>query len=160
MSTPKVKQLEPGTAGQVLKTDSSITPVWRSGQSGLFLFGANGINTTTLIRYLYPGYAFSIASANEIPMIAQRSGILLNMRLVIRDNTPGNGNAVVITTRHNLADTPLAITFNTAGGAYDIFSDLTNSVTITAGDLVSVMVTKSLSIGTSPNNLVLTYEFS
>lgn len=118
-------------------------------------FGANAISSTTTSRFLFPGYADSLAQTTTIQYRVTRVGVLKLMR--VHQNVPaGNGNAVVYTLRVNGVNSTLTASVNS--NASD-GSDLTHNVTVAIGDLVDIIVTKAASIGTTPNDIVVTVQF-
>jgi len=76
----------------------------------------------------------------------------------IRQNTPaGNGNNIVYTLRVNGAASALTVTLASTGtnGV-----NTTSSVTVNAGDLLDIQVTKAASVGASPTGVAATLEVS
>lgn len=126
------------------------------GVQSLFLgWGSGSVGTTITPRYLYPWYSDLIAEVGELGFIAPRSGELSNFN--VYQNIPeGNGNT--ITYRIRVAGITTALRVDLAStNFYGI--DTTNTVPVIAGDLVSVLVSKSLGIGKSPRNVVAAADF-
>jgi hypothetical protein len=74
----------------------------------------------------------------------------------VRQNTgAGNGNAIVYTVRKNGVAT--ALTCSLASTANDS-NDVAHTVAFAQGDLIDIMITKALSVGTSPSNVVASVE--
>ncbi len=82
------------------------------------------------------------------------SGTIQNM-YVRQNNTDGNGNNIVYTLRINSFGTALSVTI--ASTAND-GSDLSNTVSVSQGDLVDIEVTKASSIDDSPERIMVTME--
>jgi hypothetical protein len=137
-----------------------LRPVVSRGTGGgvqsLFLgWGSGSIGTTTTPRYLYPWYSELIAEVGELGFVATRSGNLSNFS--VYQNIPeGNGNTITYRVRVAGVATPLVVNL----ASTDFFGiDVTNVVSVTAGDLVSILVSKSLGIGKSPRNVVAAADF-
>lgn len=129
--------------------------------STILVFGAKNITATTTTRYLFPSYGDSTAptapGGSDTPPSYRmpRAGTIRKM--YVRQNAPkGNGEDIVYTLIKNGA--PTTLTTSIASTAYDA-SDLVNSVAIAQGDLLDIEVTKALSIGTSPVDILITMEF-
>ena len=76
--------------------------------------------------------------------------------MYVRHNHPdGNGNNITYTLRVNSVATALSVTM--ASTASD-GSDLSNSVSVSQGDLLDVRVTKPSYISDSPDRIVVTVE--
>lgn len=123
--------------------------------SAVLIFGNNNFAATITTRFLSPGNKSGTADTAIRSMVAPRAGTLRNLRII--HNVPaGNGNLVVYTVQINAIDT--AITASIASTA-STASDLVNTATVAAGDLISVKITKALAIGTSPTDPNCTLEF-
>jgi hypothetical protein len=117
-------------------------------------WGAGLLGTSDTVRYLYPGYSDQLAEVRETSLQAPRSGVLRNLQ--VRHNVPdGNGASIVYTARVNGVDTALAAAVPSTAGSGN---DLTNSVAVDIGDLVSIRVSKVAGVGKSPKNVVVTAE--
>lgn len=153
----KALQLDTG-AEYYLSAVSPVTwtPVSMAAGSArsVIIWGDDGISTTTTARYLTPGYDDSIAETSVAEFRIPVAGTLKNLR--VRHNTAGVGAATITyTVQKNGSDQSLAVAMsNTAQDG----SDLSNTVAVAAGDLVSIKVTKSASISTSPDNIVAALE--
>jgi hypothetical protein len=120
------------------------------------IFGAGNLSSTTVSRYLFPGYSDSMAQVTAVQFRVARPGTLRNLR--VRHNIPGgNGNNIVYTVRKNGA--PSAITTTLASTAND-GSDLVNTVGVAAGDLIDIIVTKAAGIAGSPRDVTASLEFA
>ncbi len=118
-------------------------------------WGDNSVVATTTTRYLTPYYHDAEAQTSPIQFRVPRAGLFRNLR--VRHNTPnGNGNAIVYTLRVN--GVASALTASLASTSNDA-SDLINSVSVAAGDLVDIEVTKALAVGTSPSDIIAVVEF-
>lgn len=117
-------------------------------------FGAGSVSSTTTTRYLWPGFEGGIAQIAPVQFRLTRAGTLKSLR--VHHNSPaGNGNNIVYTVRKNGVATTLTCTL--ASTAAD-GSDLVNSVSFAAGDLVDIRITKGASVGAAPNDVTATVE--
>jgi len=116
----------------------------------VLIWGDDGIATSTTTRYLTPGYDDGTAETTVAEFRLPAAGTLKNLR--VRHNTAGTGAATITyIVQKNSVDTSLLVAMsNTAQDG----SDLVNTVSVAAGDLVSIKVTKSAAITTSPDNIV------
>jgi hypothetical protein len=121
------------------------------------LFGNDSIGTSTTARFLAPGY-----SSGSAPTVANAqfriptAGTIKTLR--VRHNTVGVGAAnVTYTLRKN--GTGQALTCTMAASGADA-SDLANSFTVAAGDLLDLTVTKAAGITTSPAGILASVEFT
>lgn len=136
------------TWDSTLSSDGSAEVVW----------GADQIGTTTTSRYLYPGYAERLAQVSPVQLRVSRAGTIRNLR--VRHNEPGGANTdnnVTYTVRKNGAAQPLLVTM--LASASD-GSDVANSFTVAAGDLIDIAVDKAGSTVPAPGDVVATYEFT
>ncbi len=118
-------------------------------------WGDNSVVATTATRYLTPYYHDAEAQTAAIQFRVPRAGLFRNLR--VRHNSPnGNGNAIVYTLRVNGVASTLTVSLASTSSDG---SDLVNSVSVAAGDLVDIEVTKALAVGTSPNDIIATAEF-
>jgi len=142
---------------------TAVTPTWVSitGSGGAtpksnITWGSNGVSSTTTTRYLHPWYEDSLAPTTVIQWRVIANGTISLMR-VRHNTTAGNGNNIVYTLRVN--GTASALTVSIPSTTADA-SDLTHSVTVAAGDLVDIEVTKAASVGTSPSDIMCSAQFS
>lgn len=140
-STPTYREVAPNTTSLVAKA--------------VIHWGNSGVSSTTTTRYLTPGYEDSLAPTTVIQWRVPYNGTLKNLR-VRHNTTAGNGNAIVYTLRKN--GTASALTASVNSTAAD-GNDLSNSVSVTAGDLIDIEVTKAASIATSPSDIVASMEY-
>jgi hypothetical protein len=141
-------------------TWDEATQTWISALSSdgaaQLLWGADSVGSSTTDRYLFPGYSDSLAQVDALQIRVARAGTIRYLR--VRHNTPGTGaNTCVYTVRKNGVATTLTATL--AANASDA-SDLVNSFTVAAGDLLDVIVTKAAALGASPRDITLTVEFT
>jgi hypothetical protein len=104
------------------------------------VFGAGDLTVVDTAVFLGPGW-IAIASAIESQIPITRPGTIRNLR--VRVNGAGTDSATVtFTVRKNGVDQALVATINnnTTGNA----TDLVNSFTVVAGDLLSIKVTKTV----------------
>jgi hypothetical protein len=136
-------------------TDNSIVETIPNGKS-LLIFGNNGIFNTTATRYLYAGASDSLAPTTIINMVMPFAATIKNMH--VYHNTPaGNGSNIVYTLVKN--GTPASLTV-TIPSTTQTASDTSNSVSVVAGDRLAVQVTKAVTIGVSPSDIIVTMEIS
>lgn len=117
-------------------------------------WGNSSVAATTTTRFLSPYWGDNIAGTTATQIRVSSSGLAQNLR--VRHNVAaGNGNAIVYTLRRNGVATAVSVSMasTSADG-----SDLSNSVSLAAGDLLDIQVSKALSVGTSPTGIVVTLE--
>jgi hypothetical protein len=120
------------------------------------VFGANSVSSTTLTRYLFPGFGDSTAQTSVIQRRMQRPGFLRNL-YIIHNSPGGNGNPIVYTVRVNGAPTLLSVTMASTDSTGE---DTSNSIAVAAGDLVDIEITKATAIGASPVDVVAAMDFA
>lgn len=128
---------------------------WQPQNVSNIMWGNNSVAATTTTRFLSPWYEDALAQTTAIQWRVSTSGRLQNLR-VRHNTTAGNGNLIVYTVRVNGVVT--ALTVSLASTAAD-GSDLVNVVSVTAGDLIDVIVTKALGVGTSPTDITADLSF-
>jgi hypothetical protein len=126
-----------------------------AGAGPAFLhWGSNSVSATTTTRYMPPGYDSALASLTAIQYRVPAACTIRNLR--VRHNVlNGNGSPIVYTVRKNGVVT--ALTASLASTSSDA-SDLVNTVSFAAGDLLDIEVTKAASVGTSPNDVTAIVE--
>jgi hypothetical protein len=149
-------------AGQVLTATGPGAAAWATpapsgGGSAILWWGDGAITATTTTRYLTPGYGDSgLARTTPIQWRAPRAGTLRNLR--VRQNIPnGNGLSVVYTIRVN--NVPTALSVSMASTAAD-GGPSPGPVAVAAGDLLDVQITKALSVGMGPDDVLAAVEFA
>ncbi len=76
----------------------------------------------------------------------------------MRHNGPdGNGNNIVYTVLVNGVATSLAVTLASTSSQG---SNTSNTVAVTAGDIIDIQITKSSSIVTSPDDVIASLELA
>ncbi len=125
------------------------------GGSPTFSWGDGGVQTTVITRYMSPGFDNGTATTSPIQFVIPRSGFLRNMHIICAA-AAGNGNAIVYTVRLNSLTTGLFISLssNILQG-----SNTSTTITVAAGDVIDIEVTKAATIGSSPSNIMCTMEF-
>lgn len=120
------------------------------------LWGNSSIGNSTTARFLAPGYTDNNAQTSTIQFRVPRAGTIRNLR--VRSNTAGTGASnLTFTLRKNGTNQTLTCTYsNTAQDG----SDLVNSFTVAAGDLIDIIVNKSASLSNSPQAVVASVEYS
>ena len=126
-------------------------------KTGAFIWGNDSIGTSTTARFLAPGY-----SAGSAPITANAqfriptAGTVKTLR--VRHNTVGVGAAnITYTLRKNSTGTALTCTMAASGADA---SDLANSFSVAAGDLLDITVTKAAGITTSPVGILASVELA
>lgn len=146
-----------GTNGRILwrKESGSGTSGWVNVGGGTLVFGARSAGTDTAARFFAPGFDQTTVVATELQIPLPRTGIIRNMRIQCTAGT-GGGN-VTYTVRINGGNTTLASTFaNTSTSA----SNTSNTATVTAGDLMSVRITKASAPVTGQSNIIITFDYA
>lgn len=119
-------------------------------------FGSGNIGASTSVRYLGPWYDETIAENSEIGYRIPKDGVIRNLQ--VRQNQPaGNGSTITYTIMVNGSGASVSVTM--ASTAFD-GADSTNSIVVNTGDLVSIRVTKSAPVGSSPRNITATVEYA
>lgn len=143
---------------------TATTPTWVQVSSAastpppppILLWGNSNVSGTTTTRYLTPGYTDATAPTSAVQFRVPSAGTVRKLR--VRQNVgAGNGNNIVYTVRKNGSAQALAVTI--ASTSQD-GSDLSNTFTVAAGDLLDIEVTKASSVGTSPSNVTATVEIA
>lgn len=153
-----VSTAAPGNVGDT-NTEGTSTSLARAdhvhhAMYPVLLLGASTISATTTTRYLVPSGPNVAAPTAAVQFRMPAAGTIRNLRVRI-NGTAGNGNNVVYTLRVNGVATALTCTIasTTADG-----SDLTNTVTVAAGDLIDIEVTKAASIGAAISDVIASME--
>jgi len=119
------------------------------------VFGNNGISSTTTTRYLSPGYDNVLAQLTPPAYISPIKQIARNM--YVQHNTPGgNGLPIVYTLRVNGVATSLSVSIASTD---TVASNLVDTANIEIGDIIDIEVTKANSIGSSPDDILLTLGY-
>ena len=115
---------------------------WIGVGGSMIPFGADSLGTLSTALFFAPGY-ITAATATEIQIAITRPGTIRNLRVQV--GTAGTGAATVtFTVRKNGSDTAIVATIsNTATG---LVSDLADSITVVAGDLLSISIAKSVPV--------------
>jgi hypothetical protein len=143
--------------GRDVSVDGTKLDTIRTNATSSYRFWGNGsVSNSTTTRYLTPGWGDATAPTAPQQFRMAYPGKYKNLRL--RQNNPaGNGNNIVYTLRVNNATTALTCTIaSTANDA----SDLVNIITVAAGDLIDIQVTKASSVGTAPQDVTLEVELA
>ncbi len=119
-------------------------------------WGNGSISSTVTTRYLTPWADPTLAQVSAVQYRVPRAGVIRNLR-VRQNGATGNANPVVYTLRVN--GVASVLTASVAANAND-GSDLVNSVTVAAGDLLDIEVTKALDVATSPTGIMAVMEFA
>lgn len=117
--------------------------------------GCDSIGTSTTTRYLPPWFDDGMAPTVEIQWAMPRPGTLQRMRVRHRAGA-GNGGLIDYVARRNGADTLLKVSIISTATAGD---NLVEAQTYAAGDLFSLAVQKAASIGSSPQDITVSFEY-
>lgn len=117
-------------------------------------WGDDSIATSTTTRYLTPWFDDGTAETTEASYRVPSAGTAQNLR--VRARVAGTGAATLTyTLMVNGGASALAVAMsNTVQDG----SDLVNTVSLSAGDLISIRVTKSASLSSSPDDIVASLE--
>jgi hypothetical protein len=142
------------SAGFMSSADKTKLDGLSSGTRAVLMWGNSLVSATTTTRYLNPAFADATAGTTAISFRMPFACTLRNF--YIRQNIgAGNGNNIVYTLLKNGVATALVVTIaSTANDA----NDLVNTVVVAAGDRLDIEITKALSIGTSPGDILATME--
>lgn len=142
---------------------TAVTPTWVQvgfGSSGMstpqLMWGDDGIATSTTDRFLSPGFDDAIAETSPTEFRLIRDGTLKTMR--VHHTTAGVG-AATLTYTLLINGTPTSLSVPILTTAQD-GSDLANTVSVSAGDIATLRVSKSAAITTSPDNITVTVEYA
>lgn len=122
-----------------------------------YVFGHTSIGTTTTTRYLPPGYTGNgTAPTTAVQFRVPRIGTIKSLR--VHAGVAGSGASnLTYTVRKNSVATAVTCTFsNTVQDG----SDLVNTASFAAGDLIDISVAKSAGISSSPTDVLATVEFA
>lgn len=129
---------------------------WIACASDQLVFGAQDLTVAATAVFMAPG-DIALADATEIQVPITRPGTIRNLR--VRVATAGIDNqTVTFTVRKNAADTALVATI--ANDASGNASDLVNSFTVVAGDLLSLRVTKGAIVTAGQTFVYATLELA
>lgn len=129
-------------------------PTQKYNISSMIVFGNGSIAATTVTRYLCPGYDSSVASTTPVTMIIPYNCTLKNM-YVKHNGIGGNGNNIDYVVRKNNINTNLKVTLSSMSSDG---SNGVDSVYFNKGDYLDIQVNKTLSIGTSISDIIVTLE--
>ena len=115
-------------------------------------WGANSVAATTVVRYLFPWYHDALAPSVPFQLVMPMARVARSL-YVHHGVTAGNGGVIVYALR--VAGVTTALTAALTSTGTDA-SDLVHAVMIPGGSLVDLVVTKAVSVGTSPGNVVVT----
>lgn len=146
-----------GLGISVATVGDEITISSTAAASGAVLvWGNSSVSATTTTRFLTPSFDDSLAKTSATQFRVPRAGTIRKLR-VLQNSPAGNGNAVVYTLRVENVATALSVSMastDTDG------SDLVHSAAVNAGDRIDIVVTKALSTGSSPGDIVVVAEFA
>lgn len=122
-------------------------------------FGAANAGTVATALYLGPGFLETAAQATELAIPITKDGFLRNLR-VRHGATAGVGAAVNTFTImvNGVASTLTCVTANT--GTNSAGSDITHTVAVVAGDVISLRLTKSVAVTSGQGPLTASLELT
>lgn len=124
-----------------------------SENSNQLHFGAERLGTSPTTRYLYPGYAGSLAEIVFHEIVSPRAGTLRNLEII--HNVPGGG-LTVITYTVEVQGVSSALAVGMAANA-SFGANSTNTASVSKGDRIRVAVTRAANVS-SPRNVHATME--
>ena len=145
----------PGTVVYYKESGTGSTG-WIGIGGAPIVFGTGDTGTSGAAGYLAPGWIAAL-SATELQMTLTRPGTLRSLYIAVA--VAGTGAATnTYTVRKNGVDTTITTTIaNTSAGAA---SDVTHSVTVVAGDLLSVSCAKSGGVAAGQSDVTATVELA
>lgn len=126
------------------------------GAPSLVSWGNNAIAATGDTRYLDPWWDDTTATTTRAQWVATRAGIFENLA-VIHNQPGGNGANIIYRLEVNAAPTALLVTLASTGSV--AMNDV-DMVAVAKGDLISMAAVKLVGIGSSPNDILATVNFS
>lgn len=135
---------------------SAITGASSSSIPPILLWGNSGVSGTTTTRYLTPGYTDALAPTTTLQFRVLTACTARKLR-VRHNTTAGNGNAIVYTLQVNGVNSTLTVSLASTSSDG---SDLANTVSLAAGDLVGIEVAKASSVATSPSDITVSLEIA
>lgn len=157
------QEFEAGADGYVIIYDSSQpeglnrVPMSAVSGKGVFIFGNRQIGNTTTGRYLTPGTTDSIAmTAAEEEFEIPVTGTIRNLR--VRHNVPGV-DAVLLTYTLLVDGIPSLLAVGMLASALS-GANTSISVPVTAGQRISLLVSKAGVVSQSPRNVRVTVEIN
>lgn len=151
LANGKVMQSSGGKVVESAVDISSVVPPF-----SLLVFGNNSVASTTITRYMNPFGVNASASTTIINMVIPFAATIKNMH-VYHNNTAGNGNNIVYTLLKNAVATSLTVTIPSTT---QTASDTVNSASVSAGDRLTVEITKAIAIGASPGDIYISMEIN
>lgn len=146
------------SGGQATSVYYKETGTGNTGWIGIggsaIVMGAGDTTTVSTAVFMAPGY-ITAAIATEIQLTVTRPGTIRNLRVQVAGAGTG-AQTVTYTVRKNAVNTALVATIgNTAtGGA----SDLADTFTVAAGDLLSLQITKGAVVAAGQTNVIASVE--
>lgn len=138
-----------GDSGLVART--KINDNDTSNAKKFYSFGAGNASASVADRYLFPANGDNVTAQTTRIQFTVPFDLTVNSMYLDQAGN-GNGNDIIYTLEKNATpETDLQITVaSTANAGSD-----TGSVSFVAGDKMSLAVTKPLSIGTSPSDIII-----
>lgn len=131
---------------------------WIPVSASLIVFGTDSTTTVATAVYMAPGY-IAASPATEIQIPVGRAGRLRNLSIRITGAGTDAG-LVTYTVRVNGADTAIVATNQNNAASPVTITDLTNSVNVVAGDLISIQITKAGVVTAGQTGVFATLELS
>lgn len=120
-------------------------------------WSAEDLSQSTTVRYLYPWFSDNMARTARIEWDVPRNGTLRKLR--VRHNTAGAAATVLTyTVEVNTVNTSLSAAL---AASATTGSDLSNTAVVSAGDTVSLEVTKAANlVGARPRDIMVSVEYA
>lgn len=131
---------------------------WIPLAASLITWGTDSTTTVATAVYMAPGY-IAASPATEIQIPVARAGTLRNLSVRITGAGTDAG-LVTYTVRVNGADTAIVATNQNNAASPVTITDLTNSVNVVAGDLISLKITKAGVVTAGQTGVFATLELS
>lgn len=134
-----------GDSANVLMSNGSGVMSWK--QQPVAVFGGNSKGATTNNEFLslYGNFEFGSGAENDAEILIPRAGVIKNFRVYLTQ-TPNAATSKTFTVRKNGANTAVTVTIPNGS---QTASDLTNTLTVAAGDRVCIKITHTGSPGTA-----------
>lgn len=136
-----------------VSSSGSTTEAISLRRNSAIVFGAKSINTTTTTNYLWPGCRDQTATTveTETKLSLYRAGLLKGFTVIHAGSAGGDGDDIVYTVMKNGVSTGISVTIASDSGT--AVTDSTNYAFVSAGDYVTIQVTKATDITTSPTQI-------
>jgi hypothetical protein len=137
----RVFDADDGIDGYILRLVTMVRPVTRAVQAVYMTTLANLSVDAGVTVYVGFGDPFSSITEEGVHGLCPIAGRFRDLHVRTRTAQPGTGS-LVITFRKNAADQTLTLTVP-AGAAAGVFSDVTHSVAVVPGDMITLKLTNN-----------------